>query len=102
MQYCAGRYEYVLFDTPPVSTVSNAMLMKKSVNGYLLAVRSGFSDIHSMNEAIETMQMLEAPIFGLILNSVDSKNGKGAKYYKNGKYAAYNSYSYSDNEHVQD
>lgn len=102
MQYCADKFEYILFDTPPIDTVSDAMLMKKAVNGYLLAVRAGFSDVWSMNEAIESMQRLEAPIFGLILNSVDPKNGKGVKYYKSGKYASYNSYSYSDTPNIQE
>ncbi len=96
MKYCEDKFEYIIIDTSPVNTVSDALLLKKNVNGYLLVAKAGFSDINSMNEAVESMRMLEAPVFGIILDAFDPKNGKGTAYtkYKNGRYAAYNSYSY--------
>lgn len=97
IKYCEDKFEYIIIDTSPVNTVSDALLLKKNINGYLLVARAGFSDVGNLNEAVESMRMLEATVYGVILDAFDPKSGKGktyAKYYKNGKYAAYNSYSY--------
>ncbi|HBJ18499.1 MAG TPA: hypothetical protein DDY70_01960 [Clostridiales bacterium] len=96
MKYCEDKFEYIIIDTSPVNTVSDALLMKKNVNGYLLVARAGFSDVNSMNDAVESMRMLEASVYGIILDSFDPKSGKGRGYtkYSGGRYSSYDTYSY--------
>ena len=91
MKYCEDKFEYIIIDTSPVNTVSDALLIKKDINGYLLVARAGFSDVNGMNDALESMRMLEAPVYGIILDSFDPKNGKRSAYtkYSGGDYSSY-------------
>lgn len=98
MKYCEDKFEHVIIDTSPVNSVSDALLIKKNINGYLMVARAGFSDTSSMNEALESMQMLEATVYGIILDSFDPKSGKSGVYtkYSAGRYSGYDTYSYEN------
>ena len=88
-------YDYIIFDTPPVNIVSDALLLKDYVNGYLVAVRSEFSDVNSTSDAIESLSNAEATVFGLVLTAYHAKRGKRyGRYYGGRKYG----YGYSNYE----
>ena len=81
---------------PPVNVVTDAGVVSKLVDGYVLAVYSRYSEIPVIKSAVETLTQLEAKIFGFVLNGVDPKSyAYGGKYGKYGKYGGnYGYYSY--------
>ena len=85
------KYDYIIFDTPPVNVVTDSLLLNNYINGYLIAVRADYSDINAISQALEALEKVEATVFGLVLSSVEAKNGKGY-------YNVYNKYGYSSYE----
>lgn len=79
-------FDYVIFDTPPVNIVSDAMLLSDKVNGYIIATRADYSDINSLSEAIDNLRSADGIIHGVVLCSYNAKTGGYGKYGKYGKY----------------
>lgn len=88
------KFDYVIFDTPPVNVVADAVLLADRVDGYLLATRADFSDTNSLGEAIKKLESAGATVFGTVLCAYNAKSGKGyGKYNKYGKYGKYGKYA---------
>ena len=88
-------YDYIVFDFPPINIVSDAMLLSKMVDGYLLVIRHGFSEYQDIGEMFRQLQFAKAKIIGFVYN------GKGEEkkyYYKNRKYSKYGEYYYKKSE----
>lgn len=93
-----GKYDYIIFDTPPANVVSDAILLNDHINGYFIVVRADYSDINEISELFENLSSINANVFGMCLTAVSPKgyNGKYSrykKYYKYGRYAKYVSYT---------
>ncbi len=73
------RFDYIIFDTPPVNVVSDAIVLNEFVNGYLIVVRADYSDVRSVGAAINSLGQVDAEIFGIVLDSINLK--KKRKYY---------------------
>ena len=89
MQICNDRYDYVIFDTPPVNVVADALALNNRINGYLIATRADYSDVNSLGQALDALKKIEAEVYGIVLSSVDLKKSDG--YRSNNKYG-YSSY----------
>ncbi len=95
------RFDYIVLDMPPVNVVTDAGVVSKLVDGYVLAVYSRYSEIAAIKAAVETLKQLDARIFGFVLNGVDPKSyAYGGKYgkYGGGKYGyySYSQHGYGD------
>lgn len=93
VKFVEDKYDYVLFDTPPLNVVADSLLLNDHINGYLLATRADYSDVNSLTQAINALKTIDAEIFGIVLSSVDVK--KSSAYYH-----SYNKYGYSSYESV--
>lgn len=79
-----GKYDYVLVDTPPVGSLTDAAVVARQCDGAILVVES---DLVSRWVALKAKQQLEMSgchILGAVLNKVDIKKNK---YYS--KYSYY-------------
>ena len=79
-----GKYDYVLVDTPPVGSLTDAAVVARQCDGAILVVES---DLVSRRVALKVKQQLEMSgchILGAVLNKVDIKKNK---YYS--KYSYY-------------
>lgn len=94
-------FDYIIFDTPPINVVSDAVILNELINGYLIVVRADYSDVRSISQAVDALEQVGANIFGFVLDSINYKStyryrersgayGKGA--------GAYSSYAYYDGE----
>lgn len=91
------RFDYVIIDSPPINTVSDALSLVKVTDGVMLVVREGQSTFTEVDKAIKTLEFIDAKILGLVLNGVQSKATRGYKYkykyrrgYGYGRYGGYN------------
>ncbi|MEL6864729.1 MAG: polysaccharide biosynthesis tyrosine autokinase, partial [Bacteroidota bacterium] len=76
------RYDYILIDTPPIGLVSDALLLRQSVDNILIVVRHKFTQKGMVRHLENMYQDGELNKATLILNGV--KNGKS--YYGYGGY----------------
>lgn len=84
-------YDYVIIDTPPVNVVSDALVLSKDVSGYILVVRSDYTEYRAMDIAMSKFDLAEISPLGIILNSFTEKR---KKYATGSRYKYKNYYSY--------
>ena len=78
----AGEYDYILIDTPPSLVVTDALLYKNIVSGYVIVVRANKSRSDSTTKLIERFKQIDARVIGFILNDSERRG----KRYKNYNY----------------
>ncbi len=77
----ADHYDYVLFDTPPVGIVSDPLTISTLVDGVVLVARHNETSRTELAQTIDSLERLDAPVMGLILNGVDGGRGYRRGYY---------------------
>ena len=85
-------YDVVILDTPPICSVVDSRVIAKHVSGYIFVVRSHYSNIKDVKQAVGYLDDLGAKIVGFVVNDKDLK-GAG-EYYP--KYRYYNAPSASE------
>jgi capsular exopolysaccharide synthesis family protein len=85
------KFDMILFDTPPVISVTDPVLMSRKVDGVLFVVKFAKTDRQVAASAIESLKKSRANILGAVLNSTQFHRGYG--YYR---YYSYYNYYYSD------
>ncbi|MEN9662440.1 MAG: hypothetical protein RL324_1389 [Verrucomicrobiota bacterium] len=83
-----GRYDRVIFDSPPIIGVSDASVLASAVDGALLLVQHRRNPAAMVERARQILTGLKAPVLGLILNQVPLNAGEDYGYYTN-NYAYY-------------
>ena len=90
------KYDYVLIDMPPLQEVSDALTVSDVMNGYVIVVRSQYSDVREIRNLCRTISEKNAKIFGYVLTDIDSDRGGYyyySKYYSYSRYSKYSKYS---------
>lgn len=102
---CEDKFDYIIFDMPPLNLVTDAAIITKLIDGYLLVSFSGYSSVSGLKEALASLERVEAKILGLILAGVDPKSiayssgtYRYGRYGKYGKYSNYGSYGESESD----
>ncbi len=82
-----GVYEYIIIDTPPITTVADAAIISKRCSGVALVVRQHIASRESVNEALTRLKFADAKILGIIFTGVENeklnsyrKKGYGYRY----------------------
>ena len=77
-------YRFILFDTPPIIAVTDACILASKLDGVVLVVRAGKTNIGVANRALQALNNVKARQLGCILNDVDLTKGYSSYgYYKN-------------------
>ena len=85
-------YDCIIIDTPPLNLVSDAMPIIKMTDGVILVVRQNYATYPGVSRMIENLNLVDAKILGMVLNSVDSKEFSYS--YKNSYKNGYGGYGY--------
>jgi len=85
------QYDLVLFDSPPVITVTDTAVLSPQVDGLVLVVKSHATDKRALTRAKTILTNLKANILGVVLNKIELSGLAGSYDY----YYHYN-YYYSD------
>lgn len=75
------NYEYVIVDLPPVTVVSDALIISKCLDGYLLAVRQKKTKHRAVAEAIRNLQFADAKVLGAVVTGGDYHEKRYDHYY---------------------
>lgn len=75
-------YDYIIIDTPPVNVVSDAMVLKDSVDGVLLVLKHGSTTFDDVDKCMKQIELANANMIGFVFNDVENKHrsGYGSKY----------------------
>lgn len=80
------RYDRIIFDSPPTSAVSDALVLSKQVDGVILIAKYNTTNKHFLKEATIQFNAINANIIGVILNQADRSK---ISYYNYRKYDYY-------------
>jgi succinoglycan biosynthesis transport protein ExoP len=67
------RYDYVLFDTPPVLSVTDPAIVAAQSDGLVLVIRQGYCTRRMLSRAAEILQDLDVKVYGFVFNGVDAR-----------------------------
>ena len=86
----AQSYEYVIFDSPPVSIVSDAAVLSRLAEGVIFVLRQGYTPQDAALAARKSLQNVQAHVLGCVINSFsgEKSNRFNSSYY----YRQYSSY----------
>ena len=74
------QYDIVIFDTPPVGGLTDALIMTRLSDIVLIVARAKKTTLELLENTKQALTNVNANIAGVILNQVDKKDNK---YYKN-------------------
>lgn len=72
-------FDLIIYDTPPISAVTDAQIMGTKVDGVVLVVREGYVTKEEVRNSKLALENVNARILGYVLN--DKKIGDSAGYY---------------------
>ncbi|MAR15049.1 MAG: hypothetical protein CMG21_01135 [Candidatus Marinimicrobia bacterium] len=87
------NFDVILFDTPPLIAVTDAFVITKFVDKFLLVVRASVTQKGALERSLVNMSNMGNSISGVIFNGVDESNTYGGGYYYN-----YYQYYYGSDE----
>ena len=82
-------YDYVLIDTPPIISMSDAAIAAKQCDGAILVIESGFVGYRAAQKAIKQLEKSGTHMLGAVLNKVDARKEKYYSYYSYGSKYGY-------------
>ncbi len=78
-----GRYDRILFDTPPVGAVTDPVILGAQVDGVLLVLKCQKTSRDSAKQMLRALEDANAHVVGAIFNDVDLASRRyGAAYYQ--------------------
>jgi capsular exopolysaccharide synthesis family protein len=84
------EYDHILIDSPPVLSVTDAVLLAVQADMVTLVVRSGQTTMGAVRNARDLLLHLKAPLRGIVLNAFDLQSPDYYYYYYSGsKYGGY-------------
>jgi capsular exopolysaccharide synthesis family protein len=66
-----SRFAYVIFDSPPVLAVTDAIVLAASADGVVLCVHGGQTPRELVQRSAEKLRQANIPVLGAILNNLD-------------------------------
>jgi len=80
-------FDRVVIDSPPVSAVSDALVLSTLVDGTVLVVKAGHTTRDAARRAVRSLADVKARLLGAVLNDLDTQDQRyGGYYYAYGYY----------------
>jgi Mrp family chromosome partitioning ATPase len=83
-------YDFILIDSPPVLGISDAAILSVVVDGVLLILDGQSTSTPSAQKAVERLDMVRAPLLGVVLNSVNLQDPHYSYFRSYNQYYTYN------------
>jgi capsular exopolysaccharide synthesis family protein len=88
LEKLSERADLVVIDTPPMSAVTDAVLLAARVDAVLLVLEPGTTPMGAAEHALEQLKLAGANVIGFVMNNVDLQHGG----YYSGYYSGYYEY----------
>lgn len=73
-------FDYIIFDTPPINVVSDALPLIKLSDGVIMVVRSNYSIYKEIDKALSQLDFIGARLVGAIVNDDNSTDTNPGRY----------------------
>jgi succinoglycan biosynthesis transport protein ExoP len=84
------EYDHIILDSPPVLSVTDAVLLSVQADAVTLVIRSGQTTMGAVRNATDLLLHVKAPLRGIVLNAFDLQSPDYYYYYYSGsKYGGY-------------
>lgn len=77
----SGFYDMVIFDAPPILSVTDAQILSRNVDGSILVVRQDKAEKEEVRQAVSALRHVDAKLLGTILNDVHDESSGYYGYY---------------------
>lgn len=79
----SDEYDYIIFDTPPIGVVADALLLKDLIAGFVVVVRERSTTHGDLKKLLDSIKLADSKAIGLLEVgcSYDSKRRKKGYYY---------------------
>jgi protein-tyrosine kinase len=81
IEVLAQAADIVIFDSPPVLAVTDAVVLGRQVDGVLVVADAGNTREHALAQAVAELQKTGANVLGVALNRLDTRRGGYYYYY---------------------
>ena len=62
------NYDYVIVDLPPVTAVSDPLVMSKNIDGLVIVIRHGHTRRRDVMETMRQLELVNAKVLGFVYN----------------------------------
>jgi polysaccharide biosynthesis transport protein len=83
------QYDFVIIDTPPVLTVTDASILGRLTDAAILIIRYGSAQRHVVQRSVDLLDRSGAHLLGVAVNAVDFKAPEYSEYYGRKYYEYY-------------
>ncbi|MCQ2514873.1 MAG: CpsD/CapB family tyrosine-protein kinase [Ruminococcus sp.] len=81
MKKLQEEYDYIIFDTPPIGVVTDALLLKDLIAGYVLIVRERSTTHKDLVKLLDGVKMADSKVLGIIEVGCTGGKKRGKKKY---------------------
>lgn len=67
------HYDRIVIDSPPVHLVSDGLVLSRFADGVIYVVKANETATNLVNQGLARLQQVRAPIFGTVLNQVETR-----------------------------
>jgi capsular exopolysaccharide synthesis family protein len=78
------QYDYIVFDAPPVNAVTDGLILSSMVDGTILVIRNGKTEIEQAKKAVSSINKVEGNLLGAVLNDCPVTDNPYSYYYEQG------------------
>lgn len=89
-------FDVVIVDLPPVTAVSDAVIVSKQVDGMIVVVRQNYCNQGALDEVVRQLRFVDAKLLGFVMTGADTQR-KGYK-----RYGTYGDYGKTEGEGIHD
>lgn len=76
-----GAFDLVIFDMPPIITVTDSQIMAAKTDGTIFVVRSGVASKEALVKSRQLLEIVNANVIGTVFNGVERTKDSAYKYY---------------------
>ncbi len=76
-------FDYIIFDTPPIGIVSDAIPLVKASDGVVIVAKHNQTTYPELSKTIEILKRTDGKILGVVINRVNLSASQRGKYYNN-------------------
>ena len=73
-------FDYIIVDLPPVTVVSDALVMANHLDGMVVVVRKDYCDQRALAETMRRLEQVKAKMLGFVMTQADGTEKKYKKY----------------------
>lgn len=75
-----SKYDYIIFDTPPVNVIVDSLSLANLADGYVVVVKEGSTLKPELRRAVTTLEHAKVKVLGIILNGSRLEEKEDYKY----------------------